>query len=89
MSKSPLAVKKGTVFFYLLLTFLKGQAQTGAVDRRDFSTSQLILVDTEFQDAESLVSYCAITVDDCFIAASTRDHEWLQISVDMLKKALD
>ena len=34
------------------------------------------------------VSYCAITVDDCFFAA-TRDEEWIQSSVDMLKRAFD
>ena len=33
-------------------------------------------------------SYCAITVDDCFFAA-TRDQEWIQPQVDMLKTALE
>ena len=32
------------------------------------------------------VSYCAVTVDDCFFAA-TRDEEWIKSQVDMLKAA--
>ena len=34
------------------------------------------------------ISYCAITVDDCFFAA-TRDQEWIQSQVDMLKTAFE
>ena len=36
----------------------------------------------------NLVSYCAITVDDCFFASS-RDDEWVNLSVNMLKAAFD
>ena len=36
----------------------------------------------------NLVSYCAITVDDCFFAAS-RDDEWVNFIVNMLKGAFD
>ena len=36
----------------------------------------------------NLESYCAITVDDCFFAAS-RDDEWVNLSVNMLKEAFD
>ena len=34
------------------------------------------------------ISYCAITVDDCFFAA-TRNQEWIQSQVDMLKTAFE
>ena len=34
------------------------------------------------------ISYCAITVDDCFFAA-TRDQEWIQSQVDMLRTAFE
>ena len=34
------------------------------------------------------VSYCAVTVDDCFFAA-TRDEEWIKSQVDMLKAAFE
>ena len=34
------------------------------------------------------VSYCAVTVDDCFFAA-TRDEEWINSQVEMLKAAFD
>ncbi len=34
------------------------------------------------------ISYCALTVDECFFAA-TRDQEWIQSQVDMLKTAFE
>ena len=34
------------------------------------------------------ISYCAITVNDCFFAA-TRDQEWIQSHADMLKTAFE
>ena len=34
------------------------------------------------------ISYCAITVDDCFFAA-TRNQEWIQSQVDMVKTAFE
>ena len=34
------------------------------------------------------VSYCAITVDDCFFA-TTRDEEWTNSNIKMLEKAFE
>ena len=34
------------------------------------------------------VSYCAITVDDCFFAI-TRDEEWINETINMLKAAFE
>ena len=36
----------------------------------------------------SKVSYCAITVDDCFFAI-TRDEEWINGAIKMLKAAFE
>ena len=47
---------------------------------RQMSKDQSVMVKTE----GSLVSYCAITVDDCFFAITT-DEEWINGAINMLK----
>ena len=48
------------------------------------SKDQCVMVKTE----GGKVSYCAITVDDCFFAI-TRDEEWINEAINMLKTAFD
>ncbi len=51
---------------------------------RQMSKDQCVMVKTE----GSKVSYCAITVDDCFFAI-TRDEEWINGAINMLKAAFE
>ena len=49
---------------------------------KQMSKDQCVLVKSE----GNKVSYCAITVDDCFFAM-TRDEDWINESIEMLKGA--
>ena len=51
---------------------------------RQMSKDQCVMVKTEGGKA----SYCAITVDDCFFAI-TRDEEWINGAINMLKAAFE
>ena len=51
---------------------------------RQMGKDQCVLVKTE----GSKVAYCAITVDDCFFAI-TRDEDWNNESINMLKAAFE
>ena len=53
----------------------------GLADKQ-MSKDKCVFVKSE----SNYISYCAITADDCFFAA-TRDQEWIQSQVDMLKTA--
>ena len=48
------------------------------------SKDRCVMVKTEGDK----VSYCAITVDDCFFAI-TKDEEWIGEAINMLKRAFD
>ena len=51
---------------------------------RQMSKDRCVMVKTEGDK----VSYCAITVDDCFFAI-TKDEDWIGEAIDMLKRAFD
>ena len=51
---------------------------------KQMSKDQCVLVKSE----GNKVSYCAITVDDCFFAM-TRDEDWINESIEMLKGAFE
>ena len=48
------------------------------------SKDQCVVVKSE----GNKVAYCAVTVDDCFFAM-TKDEDWINQSIDMLKAAFD
>ena len=48
------------------------------------SKDQCVLVKTE----GNKLSYCAITVDDCFFAI-TKDEEWINSKIEKLKTAFE
>ena len=51
---------------------------------RQLSKGRCVMVKTE----GGKVSYCAITTDDCFFAI-TKDENWINEAVDMLKRAFE
>ena len=51
---------------------------------QQMSKDQCVLVKSE----GNKVAYCAVTVDDCFFAM-TKDEDWINQSIDMLKAAFD
>ena len=51
---------------------------------KQVSKDKCVLVNSE----GNKVSYCALTVDDCFFASS-RDEEWANMGIKMLEEAFD